>query len=52
MLIIQFILVKMILKELVLHLDRIFKKNLALDWDKTGLQIGNLDSDIENPCNS
>jgi len=37
----------MILKELVLHLDRIFKKNLALDWDKTGLQIGNLDSDIK-----
>jgi len=37
----------MILKQLVLHLDRIFNKNLALSWDKVGLQIGNLGSDIK-----
>ena len=37
----------MILKELVLYLDRIFNKDLALDWDKAGLQVGNLGSDIK-----
>jgi len=37
----------MILKQLVLHLDRIFNKKLALSWDKIGLQIGNLESDIK-----
>jgi dinuclear metal center YbgI/SA1388 family protein len=37
----------MILKELVLCLDKIFNRSLALDWDKTGLQIGNLESDIK-----
>ena len=36
----------MILKELALFLDKIFNRNLALSWDKTGLQIGNLESDI------
>jgi len=36
----------MILKELALSLDKIFNRNLALSWDKTGLQIGNLESDI------
>jgi GTP cyclohydrolase I len=37
----------MILKELELYLDRVFKKNLALSWDKAGLQIGNLRNDIK-----
>lgn len=36
----------MILKELALSLDKIFNRNLALSWDKAGLQIGNLESDI------
>lgn len=36
----------MILKELALALDKIFEKNLAMDWDKAGLEIGNLDSDV------
>lgn len=36
----------MILKELALALDKIFEKNLAMDWDKEGLEIGNLDSDV------
>ncbi len=36
----------MILEELALCLDKIFNKNLALSWDKAGLQIGNLDSNI------
>ncbi|MBE3089878.1 MAG: Nif3-like dinuclear metal center hexameric protein, partial [Actinobacteria bacterium] len=36
----------MILKELALSLDKIFNRNLALSWYKTGLQIGNLESDI------
>ncbi len=30
----------MILKELVLDLDKIFHKELALEWDRTGLQVG------------
>jgi dinuclear metal center YbgI/SA1388 family protein len=47
MLIIQFNRVKMILIELVSYLDRIFKRDLALSWDKAGLQIGNIDSDIK-----
>lgn len=47
MLIIQFKWVKMILKKLVSYLDRIFNRDLALSWDKAGLQIGNLDSDIK-----
>jgi len=36
----------MILKEFALYLDKIFNRNLALSWDKAGLQIGNLESDI------
>lgn len=36
----------MILNELTLSLDKIFNKNLALSWDKVGLQIGNLEKDI------
>ena len=36
----------MILKELALSLDKIFNRSLALSWDKVGLQIGNLESDI------
>lgn len=36
----------MILEELALSLDKIFNRNLALSWDKAGLQIGNLESDI------
>lgn len=36
----------MILKELALSLDKIFNRSLALSWDKAGLQIGNLESDI------
>jgi dinuclear metal center YbgI/SA1388 family protein len=31
----------MILKELVLDLDKIFHKELALEWDRAGLQVGN-----------
>jgi len=37
----------MILKELTINLDDIFKKNLALEWDKAGLQVGNLDRNIK-----
>ncbi len=37
----------MILKELAFRLDRIFNIDLALDWDKVGLQIGNSGSNIE-----
>ncbi len=37
----------MILKDLALCLDRIFNKHLALIWDKTGLQVGNLERDIK-----
>ncbi len=37
----------MILKELVSYLDRIFNRDLALSWDKAGLQVGDLDSDIK-----
>lgn len=36
----------MILKELSTVFDTIFYKNLALDWDKTGLSIGNIQKDI------
>ena len=37
----------MILKDLVLNLDKIFHKNLAYAWDKTGLQIGRSESEIK-----
>ncbi len=37
----------MILEELALCLDKIFKKSLALSWDKAGLQIGNTQRDIK-----
>ena len=36
----------MILKELTKVFDTIFYKNLALDWDKTGLRVGNIQKDI------
>ena len=36
----------MILKELAIVLDTIFHKNLALDRDKTGLSVGNIQKDI------
>ena len=36
----------MILKELTTVFDTIFYKNLALDWDKTGLRVGNIQKDI------
>jgi dinuclear metal center YbgI/SA1388 family protein len=36
----------MILKELILDLDKIFQKDLALEWDRVGLQIGNSNSTI------
>lgn len=36
----------MILKELAIVFDTIFHKNLALDWDKTGLSVGNIQKDI------
>lgn len=36
----------MILKELSTVFDTIFYKNLALDWDKTGLRVGNIQKDI------
>lgn len=36
----------MILKELATVFDTIFHKNLALDWDKTGLCVGNIQKDI------
>jgi len=36
----------MILKEFVLGLDEIFQKDLALDWDRVGLQIGSSSSKI------
>jgi GTP cyclohydrolase I len=36
----------MILKELTTVFDSIFYKNLALDWDKTGLRVGNIKKDI------
>lgn len=35
------------LKELAVHLDKIFNRSLALEWDRAGLQIGNLDKDIK-----
>ena len=38
----------MILKDLALELDRIFSIDLALDWDKVGLQIGNTGNEINN----
>ena len=37
----------MILRELALCLDKIFNKNLALSWDKVGLQVGDLGSDVK-----
>ena len=37
----------MILKDLVLHLDKLFNKNLAASWDKTGLQVGDLNNNIK-----
>jgi dinuclear metal center YbgI/SA1388 family protein len=37
----------MILKDLALCLDRIFNRYVALDWDKTGLQIGDPEKDIK-----
>lgn len=37
----------MILKSLTLYLDKIFHKNLALTWDKVGLQIGRSDVEIK-----
>ena len=37
----------MILKDLALHLDKIFHKNLAYTWDKVGLQIGRSGTDIK-----
>jgi dinuclear metal center YbgI/SA1388 family protein len=37
----------MILKKLDLRLNEVFHKNLALGWDKVGLQIGNLENDIK-----
>lgn len=36
----------MILKELSTVFDTIFYKNLALDWDKSGLCVGNIQKDI------
>lgn len=36
----------MILKELATVFDTIFYKNLALDWDKSGLCVGNIQKDI------
>ena len=36
----------MILKKLATVFDTIFYKNLALDWDKTGLSVGNIQKDI------
>src|SRR4030065_1449105 len=36
----------MILKELATVFDTIFYKNLALDWDKSGLSVGNIQKDI------
>ncbi len=36
----------MILEQLALALDKIFEKNLAMDWDKAGLEIGRIDSDV------
>jgi len=37
----------MILEELALYLDKIFKRSLALSWDKAGPQIGNTKRDIK-----
>ncbi|MCJ7666421.1 MAG: Nif3-like dinuclear metal center hexameric protein, partial [Actinobacteria bacterium] len=37
----------MILKDLVLHLDKIFHKNLALTWDRVGLQVGRSEAEIK-----
>lgn len=37
----------MILKELALDLDKIFQKELALEWDRVGLQIGNSKKQIK-----
>jgi len=36
----------MILKELSTVFDKIFYKNLSLDWDKTGLSVGNIKRNI------
>jgi len=36
----------MILKELATIFDTIFSKSMALDWDKTGLSVGNIQKDI------
>ena len=36
----------MILKELATVFDTIFYKKLALDWDKTGLRVGNIQKEI------
>ena len=38
----------MILKELALNLENIFKNYLSLDWDNSGLIIGRTDKDIKN----
>jgi len=45
-LIIQFYKFNMILGELSSCLDKVFCKNLAMSWDKAGLQIGNLESEV------
>ncbi|MEA2016499.1 MAG: Nif3-like dinuclear metal center hexameric protein [Actinomycetota bacterium] len=37
----------MILGELSSYLDNLFHKNLAMSWDKSGLQIGNIESEIK-----
>ena len=37
----------MILKDLALNLDNLFNKNLAVSWDKTGLQVGDLNNYIK-----
>jgi dinuclear metal center YbgI/SA1388 family protein len=37
----------MILKDVILHLDKLFEINLAASWDKPGLQIGNPNNDIK-----
>ncbi len=37
----------MILKDLASCLDRIFNRHIALDWDKTGLEIGDPEKDIK-----
>lgn len=37
----------MILRNLVTHLRKVFRESTALEWDRVGLQIGDLDSEIE-----